>query len=143
MPKNTEMIETKETALQEQKKELVSNEKLLAVYDGILGTIDADREEVSEILNNFLNMVVNDGEGCSDSTKKAVVDLMKIKVETADKKAKIADLMTRIKLKEPDTFPKYMAAQQHNTYHFGPSKDEEDAKGMLLEEINKASQKKK
>jgi hypothetical protein len=131
--KNTELVQNNGNT------ELVPNEKLLGVYKEVLDNIEADRKETSEMLTMFLDMVINDGEA-SDATKKAVVDLMKIKIETADKITKIADLMTRIKLKEPDTFPKYLAAQQHNTYNFG--KDGE-TKDLLLQEIEKANKGKK
>ena len=47
--------------------------------------------------------------------------------------AKIADLVTRVKLKERDTFPRYLAASQNNTINVG-----DGAKRALLEAINKA-----
>lgn len=98
----------------EQKKDLISDEKLVKVYDEILDNIRKDREEIDYVLNNFVNMVINDGEATS-SSKEALVNLIKIKSDTADKLSKVADLMTRIKLRDNNTFPKYMAVHQNNT----------------------------
>jgi hypothetical protein len=123
-----------------KEKQLIEDQQLLAIYERVLDNIEKDREEVSEILANFLDMVMNDGES-SAAAKEAVVSLMKIKTDTADKVVKIADLMTRIKLKEPNTFPRYLAAQQKNVYNFGPAKSENDTKNMLMDEIEKASKK--
>jgi hypothetical protein len=52
-------------------------------------------------------MVLNDGDG-STSSKEALVNLVKTKMEASDKMTRIADLMTRIKLKQPDTFQPWM-----------------------------------
>jgi len=132
----------KSTELQAQGEEnpLVTDDKLLGVYDSVLDQIEKDRDEASELLATFIDMVTNDGES-SAAAKEAIVNLMKLKADTADKKIKIADLMTRIKLKERNTMPGYLAAQQHNTYNFGPNKSEEDAKQMLMDEIDKHSKK--
>jgi len=119
---------------------LITDERLLSVYEGVLDQIEKDRDEASELLVTFIDMVTNDGES-SAAAKEAIVNLMKLKADTADKKIKIADLMTRIKLKERNTMPGYLAAQQHNTYNFGPNKSEEDTKQMLMDEINKHSKK--
>jgi hypothetical protein len=75
-------------------------------------------------------MVMNDGES-SSASKEAIVNLLKIKSETNDKMAKVADLMTRIKLKEKDTFPRYLAAQQQNHITI------ESGKRDVLKSINK------
>ena len=64
------------------------------------------------------------------------VNLIKIKSDTADKMSKVADLMTRIKLKEKDTFPRYLAAQQNNKVVI------EGSKRDLLKSINKITSKK-
>jgi hypothetical protein len=62
---------------------------------------------------------------------------MKIKSDTADKMSKVADLMTRIKLKDKDTFPRYLAAQQNNKVVI------EGSKRDLLKSINKLANNKK
>ncbi len=98
---------------EEPKESIVKDEVLLDLYGEILTNCRDDRNKVDEILANFLEMVINDGDA-SSASKEAIVNLIKIKSDSADKMSKIADLMTRVKLKEKDTFPRYMAAQQNN-----------------------------
>jgi hypothetical protein len=81
-------------------------------------------------------MVMNDGDA-SSASKEAIVNLLKIKSDISDKKAKIADLETRIKLKEKDTFPRYLAAHQQNNVVIEGSKRE------MIKSINKLAQRKK
>jgi hypothetical protein len=66
-----------------------------------------DRSQVSNLVDTFSNMVLNDGDS-STASKEALVNLLKTKIEATDKMAKIADLMTRIKLRQPDTFQPWM-----------------------------------
>ena len=126
--------------LSEQNKDvsqLVSDETVVAVYEEILNNLRTDRIEVDEYLNNFADMVFNGGDSTT-SSKEALINLIKVKSDTADKMSKIADLMTRVKLKERDTFPRYLAASQNNTINIG-----DGAKRALLEAINKAQKENK
>lgn len=100
---------------------IVGDETLITLYQEILENSRKDRDQTDEILADFINMVMNDGES-SSASKEAIVNLMKIKSDTSDKMTKVADLMTRIKLKERDTFPRYLAAQQNNKIVFDGSK---------------------
>lgn len=109
---------------------IVGDDKLLGLYEEILGICREDRNSVDEILTNMLDMVMNDGDS-SPASKEAIVNLAKIKADTADKMTKVADLMTRIKLKDKDTFPRYLAAQQNNKVVIESSQRE------LLQSINK------
>ena len=86
-------------------------------------------------MSTFLEMVINDGDA-SSASKEAIVNLIKIKSDTSDKMSKVADLMTRIKLKEKDTFPRYLSAQQNNKVVI------EGSKRDLLKSINKLANKK-
>lgn len=101
-------------AAEEEKESIVSDAALLNVYDEIMNDLRKDRKEVTDMLTSVVDMVINSGDATTAS-KEAMVNLMKLKTEIADKKAKIADLMTRVKLKEKDTFPRYLSAQQNNT----------------------------
>lgn len=92
---------------------IVEDKVLLDVYDEILDNCRKDREDIDEVLTDFKNMVFNDGES-SSATKEAVVNLLKAKSDISDKMSKVADLMTRIKLKSKDTFPRFLNAHQHN-----------------------------
>ena len=72
-------------------------------------------------------MVMNEGDS-SSASKEAVVNLVKAKTDIADKKAKIADLMTTLRLKEK-TVSK-LQANQTNHIHITD-------KRAILETINK------
>lgn len=87
---------------------IVSDEALLGVYGEIMDNLRDDRAQVSDLVDTFSNMVLNDGD-TSTSSKEALVNLLKTKIEASDKMAKIADLMTRVKLKQPDTFQPWMS----------------------------------
>lgn len=124
-------------AQQTDEPNLIEDDVLLGIYGEIVDNIRTDRKEIDSILNNFVNMVINEGDATAAS-KEALVNLIKIKSDAADKMAKIADLMTRIKLKEKDTFPRYLAAKQENTINIsGGSKRE------LLKRIEKMQKLKK
>jgi undecaprenyl pyrophosphate synthase len=118
-----------------EKECIVKDEDVLDLYDEILQNCRKDRESVGEVLTNFLDMVLNDGDS-SSASKEAIVNLIKIKSDVNDKMAKIADLRTRIKLKEKDTYPRYLAAQQNNVVIEGSKRE-------MIKTINKLAQRKK
>lgn len=120
-------------AMDEEKKPLVADEELLGMYGEIMNCIKEDREQVSGFVDTMAEMVINDGDATT-SSKEALVNLLKIKTDMTDKMTKIADLMTRVKLKERDTFPKYLAANQNNTINI----NEGGSRRALIEAINKA-----
>lgn len=97
----------------EPKFELVKHEQLTEFYTEVLNDIRDDRKEIDEVLKHFLDMITNDGDATTAS-KEAVVNLLKLKSESADKKTRVVDLLMRAFLKERDTFPRYLAAHQHN-----------------------------
>lgn len=116
-----------EVSLTKDDECIIPDNQLLGLYDEILTNCRSDRQQTDEILTDFHNMVMNDGES-SPAAKEAVVNLLKIKTDISDKMTKIADLQTRIKLKEKDTFPRYLAAQQNNKIVF-------DDKRKFLQQI--------
>jgi hypothetical protein len=95
------------TPVQEKELSLVSDESLLGVYGEIMENLRDDRSQVSALVDTFSNMVLNDGDS-STASKEALVNLLKTRIETSDKMTRIADLMTRIKLKQPDTYQPWM-----------------------------------
>ena len=109
---------------------IIDDEQVVDLYDEILDNCRKDRDSADEVLANFIDMVMNEGDA-SSASKEAIVNLLKIKSDTSDKMSKIADLMTRIKLKEKDTFPRYLAAQQNNKIVIESSKRE------MIKSINK------
>lgn len=94
-------------AAQEKELSIISDESLLGVYGEIMDNLRDDRSQVAGFIDTFSNMVLNDGDS-STASKEALVNLLKTKIEATDKMARIADLMTRIKLKQPDTFQPWM-----------------------------------
>lgn len=122
--------------IEPEKECIVSDEKILGLYDEILKDCNKNEQSVDEVLLNFIDMVVNGGDA-SSASKEAVVNLLKIKSDIADKKAKVAELMTRIKLKERDTFPRYLAAQQNNKVVI------EGGQREIIKTIQKIAQRKK
>lgn len=84
-------------------------------YEEIMNDLRSDREEINTYIETFAEFIVNGGDS-SSASKEALVNLLKIKTDISDKKAKIADLCTRLKLQDRNTFPRYLAAQQNNTY---------------------------
>ena len=86
---------------------IVSDEALMGVYGEIMDNLRNDREQAAELVDTFSNMVLNDGDS-STASKEALVNLLKVKIDTSDRMTRIADLMTRIKLKQPDTFQPWM-----------------------------------
>lgn len=100
--------ETNISAQGPQDLSLVSDESLMGVYEEILDNLRSDRSQVSDLVDTFSNMVLNDGDA-STSSKEALVNLVKTKIDATDRMAKIADLMTRVKLRQPDTFQPWMA----------------------------------
>jgi hypothetical protein len=119
------------TTTTEPQKEIVSDNQIVTLYEEILGLIRDDRKEVDNILGNFVNMVINEGDA-SSSSKEALVNLMKIKTDTTNNMSKVMDLLVRMKLKEKDTFPRYLAASQHNEIKISGT-----SKRKLLESIAK------
>lgn len=136
LPVADEVQSENEMTPQETQDCIVEDNTLLDLYDEILDNARRDRDSVDEILVNFIDMVINDGDS-SSASKEAIVNLMKIKSDTSDKMTKVADLMTRIKLKERDTFPRYLAAQQNNKVVIESSKRE------MIKQISKLSEGKK
>lgn len=105
----TDIVKTGEVLVEKPNQEasIISDEALLGVYGEIMDNLRDDRNQVSGLVDTFSNLVLNDGDS-STASKEALVNLLKTKIETSDRMAKIADLMTRIKLKQPDTFQPWM-----------------------------------
>lgn len=137
MDKEKEIIKKEE----DKNLSLITDENLLSVYTEIMNNFRCDREQVSDLVDTFSNMVINDGD-CSTSSKEALVNLIKTKIETSDRMSKIADLMTRIKLKQPDTFQPYM-----NKKESGNTINIYDSSGVnrksLMEKIQKENKNEK
>lgn len=97
----------------EDTKPFIADEKILDYYEEAIQNLREDRLEADEMFRNFAEMVVNGGDS-SSASKEALVNFLRIKTETNDRMIKILDLWTRTKMKEKDTFPRYLAVQQNN-----------------------------
>ena len=104
----------------------INDNDLLNIYSEIMGDLRNDRKEIDCLLNNFVEMVMNEGDS-SSASKEAVVNLIKVKSDIADKKTKIADLMTNLRLKDKSVSK--LTANQTNHIHITDKRN-------LLETIN-------
>ena len=118
-----------------EEEKLIEGKKVVEVYDEILNDLRCNTVEVDDLISNFENMVMNEGDATSAS-KEALVNLVKLKSDIADKKAKIAELMTRCVLKEKDTFPRYLAAHQNNTINVDKRIDRRSLIAQAKKEID-------
>jgi len=100
---NSDISEAEES----ETKSLITDNQLISTYNDIMQNLKNDRDEISDLVNTFSDMVINEGDA-SNSSKEALVNLVKAKIETSDKMSKIADLMTRVKLKESNTYKPYL-----------------------------------
>ena len=125
------------TQPQEEEKALIPDEIWLGWCNEVLNNLRQERQEVDEVKQSLVEMVINEGDSTSAS-KEAMTKMFEIKAGISEKMTKVLDLATRVKLKERDTFPRYLAAHQNNTINLGDS----TAKRELIKQINKIQKKK-
>ena len=120
---------------------LISDEKYLDVVEEILTNMRDDRKQVSEFIDTFADMVLNDGDATT-SSKEALVNLIKTKVDLQDKMLKAADLMTRLKLKNAYAYSgPHLNALQQNNINIGTDESNFNRK-EIIRAINQAKKKK-
>lgn len=136
MTKEMKKSDMSEEEALETKEDIVSDEMLLGIYSEILDNVRQDRGEIDEYLGRFADMVINEGDATT-SSKEAVVNLMKMKTDQSDKMSKIADLMTRVKMKEKDA-SKFITKQNGDVINIGSSIPNKRA---LLETMEEAAEK--
>lgn len=142
MTKDADILPKEDGELEKQEvveSELVTDDMLLGLYGEIMEDIRDDRKMYDELLTNFAEMVFNEGDG-SNASKEALVNLAKAKGDCPDRMAKIADLMTRIKLKERNTMSDWQKAK-YNTVNIIDNSG--TTRRELIEKINKTKGKKK
>ena len=122
---------------QEEEKALIPDEVWMGWCNEVMNNLRQERQEVDEVKHNFIEMVINEGDSTSAS-KEALTKLFEIKAGISEKMTKVLDLATRVKLKERDTFPRYLAAHQNNTINLGDSA----AKRELIKQIQKIQKQK-
>jgi hypothetical protein len=117
---------------QQEEKVLIPDDVWMGWCSEILNNCRQDRQELDDIKNNLVEMVMNEGDP-SSATKEALTKCLEIKSNIADKMTKVLDLATRVKLKDRDTFPRYLAAHQNNTITIGDGA----AKRELIKQLQK------
>lgn len=132
--------ENKEISNAESKdlSDLVSDGMWLGIMQDTMDEINDNKKIIDDMIPQFLNMVINEGEA-SSATKEALINLVKLRCDIPDKKSKVADLMTRVKLKEKGTFPAYMAKHANNEKQGLSVTDQK----KMIKELNAAVQKQK
>lgn len=125
----------------QENNHLISDEQYLNVIDEIMVNMREDRKQVSEFIDTFANMVLNDGDATT-SSKEALVNLVKTKVDIQDKMLKAADLMTRLKLKNTYAYSgPHLNALQQNNINIGTDNANFNRK-EIIRAINQAKKKK-
>lgn len=112
---------------------LISDQDLLNSFSNIEETINKDRLELDDLLANFIDMVLNGGDATS-SSKEAICNLIKTKHDSTDKMIKIAELKTRIKIKESNPFHPKFTAKQNNIINVQQRKLTAEEQKALIEE---------
>jgi len=126
------------TAQQQEEKVLIADEVWMGWCTEILNNLRQERQEVDEVKQSLVEMVVNEGDSTSAS-KEAMTKMFEIKASISEKMTRVLDLATRVKLKERDTFPKYLAVHANQTNNLGATAKE---KRELIEQVNKIKKKK-
>ncbi len=135
LPAETDNNSETELIKAEEPPCMISDSELNGLYDEIVSNHRDDRQKADQLLNTFEEMISNEGDA-STSTKEALVALLKLRMEASEKMTKIADLKTRIKLKEANTFPPYMAPQTNVYLGGNPQAAIPDNKRDFLKKIN-------
>lgn len=121
--------------------QLISDERFLKVLDETIDNIREDRKQVSDYIDTFADLVINEGDS-SSSTKEAFVNLLKIKTDLQDKLLKAVGEMTKLKMKNSYAYsgPHLNALQQNN---FNISKEEIPSPSFNRKDLIKAINNKK
>ena len=94
--------------------ELISDEDLLGAFDEVKGLLQEDREQIKDLTLKIADMVINGGDA-SPSSKEALSSLLKTQTDLIDKMVKVADLKTRLKMKDRNTISDGMMAKIKQT----------------------------
>lgn len=128
---------------QEDITQLIPDEQYLNFIKEILTDIKDEKRQVSDYVDSFAEMVINSGDATT-SSKEAFVNLVKIKVDLNDKMLKVADLMTRLKMK--NTYANsgaHINAVQQNNYNMTAQENTDFNRKELIKVINQAKKHKK
>lgn len=122
-------------------KPAVTDEQCVGMLTDILDTIKSDRNDVSEYIDKFADLVINDGDATT-SSKEALINLIKVKVDLSDKMLKAADLISRLRGKNTYAYSgPHLNAMQQNNFNIGTEETNFDRK-EIIRAINHAKKKK-
>jgi hypothetical protein len=116
------------------KNEIVEASQIVGLCKEVLDDIRVDSNEIHEAYGNFAEMVFNSGDATAAS-KEALVNLLKLKSDIADKKTRVMEMMLRAYMKDNRT---NLTANQHNEIRI-----EDNSKRDLLQSLEKKSKKEK
>lgn len=119
--------------LVEEKPEIYKDEELKGLLEEGLNDIKNNEVELDKYINQFGDMINNDGDATS-ATKEAFVNLVNMKNALVDKKTKIAELIVRVKLKDP--WPRYLTAKQ-TTFNINTNEDNKNNKSNQRDAIQR------
>lgn len=129
------MMEVNVGSLQKKdEKEIVTDDTMISLYGEILDMCRDDRKEIDDLLGNFVNMVINEGDA-STSSKEALVNLMKMRSDIANNMTRVFDLLARIKMRDK-SIPE-VVAKQVNKFSIGGNAN----KRKMLETLAKEAKK--
>jgi len=94
---------------------LVQADQIVGLVKNVMDDITVEKNEIQEAYTNFAEMVFNAGDATSAS-KEALVNLLKLKSDLIDKKARMLEMMMKVYNKEGQG-PKTIVAHQHNDMH--------------------------
>ena len=121
--------------------DLIADEMLLGMYQEVMEDLREDRKDASDLFATLMDMVLNEGDATTAS-KEAMVNTLKLRTDIADKKSKIADLATRVKLKEKNTIPLWLADKLNKEKEpVDDNQNKKVRKRELISAINKAQKK--
>lgn len=116
---------------QKEETPVICNDEMTDMYKKIFSFCEDDRSEANDLFQTLKDMALNDGDA-SQATKEAMIQALRIRCESSDKMTKVMDLLMRYILKDRDTFPRYLAANQENKFIFNGG-----SKRTFLEKLDK------
>ena len=88
-------------------------DEVVGLCNKILDKIDKDEVQLTEFVDNFSEMVINQGDSTT-SSKEALVNFVKMRLDQTDKYAKVLDMMTRVVMKDRGAGAPQVSASQTN-----------------------------
>lgn len=111
---------------QEMLNSLIADKLVMQLATNLLEEVESDKYDIEEIRDRFKDLIFNEGDS-SSSSKEAITNLTKLKIDQTDKKIKLLELINKTK----DKYRYKLEANQTNNINIGMTKSEKYKK--LLE----------